>query len=207
MITGMNVPLELAVGLCALFCVVGAWAGQARALRRQTKQRHPLADLMQSANLDQVIDLATRRNAISEASHAVLHGQIDWGGSTATREQLQGSIAAVMRAGLRRGDHVTHIEGDGFTIILPGADERAGARIADRLRSALAQAGETAGGAARFGVAAGLYDKGGDLLNRRARRALDAALAQGYDHIVTASEIEEVVYLPAPERQHAASAA
>lgn len=207
MITGLHVPLELAVVLSALFCAAGAWIGQARAVRRQEKQRHRLADLMQPANLDPVIDLATRRNAMRDASHAVLHGRIGPREGTDAHEPAKGSVAAVMRAGLRRGDNVTHIAGEGFTIILPGADERAGARIADRLRVALAQAGETVGGAARFGVAAGRYDESGDLLNRRARRALDAAFAQGRDHVVSASEIEEVLYLPAPEQQPAASAA
>ncbi len=207
MITGMNVPLELAVGLCALFCAVGAWAGQSRAVRRQVRQRNPLADLMQPAALDPVIDLATRRNAMREASQAVLHGRINRPGSAVSGEQLQGSVAAVMRAGLRRGDRLTHIDGDGFTIILPGADERAGARIAERLRETLAQAGVAKGLGARFGVAAGRYDECGDLLNRRARRALDAALAQGRDYVVAASEIEEVLFLPAPEAAVTASAA
>lgn len=200
----MNVPLELAVALSAMFCAVGAWIGQSRAVRRQAKHRHPLADLMQPANLDPVIDLATRRTVMREASHAVLHGRIDRRESTVSRNLAQGSVAAVMRAGLRRGDRISHIDGEGFTIILPGADERAGARIADRLRSALIQAGATAGVAARFGVAAGRYDESGDLLNRRARRALDAALSQGQGHVVSASEIEEVFYLPAPETEQAA---
>lgn len=203
MITDINVPLEVAILLCAVFCAAGAWTGKTRAGRKLAPQRSHLADLMQPANLDPVIDLAARRNAMREASHAVLHGRIDRLGRAATHEGVTGSVASVMRAGLRRGDRVTHVEGDGFTIILPGADERAGARIADRLHNALYQAGATA----RFGVAAGRSDDGGDLLNRRARRALDAALTQGRDHIVSASEIEEVFYLPAPEAVPTASAA
>ena len=199
----MNVPLEVAMLLCGVFCAAGAWIGKRRAVQKLAKQRDRLSNLMQPATLDPVIDLAARRNAMREASHAVLHGRIDRLGRAATHDGVTGSVASVMRAGLRRGDRVTHIDGEGFTIILPGVDERAGARIADRLHHALYQAGAKT----RFGVAAGRSDDGGDLLNRRARRALDATLTQGRDHIVSASEIEEVFYLPAPEAVPTASAA
>lgn len=217
MITGLNVPLELAVLLCAVFCTAGAWAGRERALRQHRQQRITLADLMQPAMLDPVIDLATRRNAMREASHAVLHGRIDQRSvlrgnkSPGTREQLRDHVASVMRAGLRRGDRLTHLDGANFTIIIPGADEHTGARIANRLRRSLAQLRfpnfhNDAGVTASFGVAAGRYGETGDLLNRRARHALGAALCQGQGHVVTASDLEEVIYLPAPDAAPLAAA-
>lgn len=196
MITGLNVPLELAAILCALFCAAGIWAGQARAARPSARPRNPLADLMQPASLDPVIDLATRRNAMREAAQAVLHGRIAPG---AEKGAAHDQVAAVLRAGLRHGDRVTHIAGEGFTIILPGADERAGTHIADRLRGSLSQLKVNA----RFGVAAGSTSVSGDVLARRARRALDAAQHRDVEHVVAASDFEEVLFLPPP----AASAA
>lgn len=196
MITGLHVPLELVVALCALFCAAGAWAAQARALRAQPRQRDPLAEMMQPANLGPVIDLAARRNAMREAAQAVLHGRI---APRTAHEPINDKIAAVMRAGLRRSDRVAHIEGEGFTIILPGADEHAGTRIADRLRGSLARLKVDA----RFGVAAGSSGDSGDLLARRARRALDASQRRADEYVVAASDVEEVLLLPAP----AASAA
>lgn len=191
MITGLHVPLELAVGLCALFCAIGAWAAQARAARHQMQQRNPLADLMQPAKLDPVIDLAAHRNAMRKAAQSVLHGRIAPG---AAHDVMDDQVAAVMRAGLRGSDQITHIAGEGFTIILPGADEREGTRIADRLRGSLSQLKVNAS----FGVAAGRTSDTGDLLARRARRALDAAQRRGEEHIVAASDVEEVLFLPAP---------
>lgn len=191
MITGLQVPLELAAVLCALFCAAGVWAAQARAVRSQPRQRDPLCDMMQPANLDPVIDLAARRNAMREAARAVLHGRI---APHTAHGAMKDQVAAVMRAGLRQSDQVTHIEGEGFTIILPGADERAGTRIADRLRGSLSQLKVDA----RFGVAAGSNSDSGDLLARRARSALDAAQRSDKEYIVAASDVEEVLLLPAP---------
>ena len=212
----MSVPLEVAVGLCAIFCALGVWVGRWRVTRRVELRSAPLKGLMQPAVLGEAIDLAARRNAMRSASRAVLHGRIDqlaglrgvW--NPALREQVRGHVAAVMRAGLRREDRFTEIEGDGFTIVVPGADERAAVRIADRLRRAVAQLrlphfGEDDRITASFGVAAHRRSDNCDQLNLRARRALHAAIAQGEDHVVSSSEIGEVLYLPAPEP--AASAA
>jgi hypothetical protein len=192
MITGLNVPLEWAAVLCAVFCGLGAVAGHLRATKRSAA-RNPLADLMQPATLDPVIDLAARRSAMREA---VLHGRMTTGTAGSAAHE---HVAAVLRAGLRRGDRVSHIAGEGFTIILPGADEDTGSRIAERLRGSLEQLKLDA----RFGVAAGRSGAGSDLLARRARRALDAAPNRGMEHIVAASDVEEVLFLPPP----AASAA
>lgn len=209
MITGIEVSLELAVLLCAAGVAGGAWVGQNRANRRLDPRRNPLRPLMKPAAMDQAIDLAARRDALREGSHAVLHGRIDqiaalrtvW--NTDTRDQVREHIAAVMRAGLRRNDRITLAEGDGFTILIPGADERTAVRIADRLRRKLAQLrlphlGQGATLTASFGVAADRFGETTRGLDQRARRAFDAAVAQGCDHVVPASEIEEVMLLPAP---------
>jgi GGDEF domain-containing protein len=215
----MNIPLELALLLCMGCGAAGVWAGQVRANRRLDPRRNPLRELLRPAVLSQAIDLAARRDALREGSHAVLHGRIDqiaalrtvWNADT--REQVHEHIAAVMRAGLRRGDRIAISAGgsgeDNFTILIPGADERAAVRIADRLRCSLAQLrlpqlGNEARLTASFGVAADRFGESSDGLDRRARRALDAADA---DHVVPASEIEEIILLPAPAQGSTASAA
>jgi GGDEF domain-containing protein len=215
----MNIPLELALLLCVGCGAAGVWAGQVRANRRLDPRRNPLRELLRPAVLSQAIDLAARRDALREGSHAVLHGRIDqiaalrtvWNADT--REQVHEHIAAVMRAGLRRGDRIAISAGgsgeDNFTILIPGADERAAVRIADRLRCSLAQLrlpqlGNEARLTASFGVAADRFGESSDGLDRRARRALDAADA---DHVVPASEIEEIILLPAPAQGSTASAA
>ncbi len=210
MITGIEVPLELTALLCAACAAAGTWGGRFRAKRRLDTRRDPLRDLMKPDVLDDAVDLAIRRNALREGSHAMLHGRIDqlaalratW--NPDIRNQVQQHIAAVMRAGLRRGDRIA-MGADGwgderFTILIPGADERAAVRIADRLRRSLAKLNlPQLGGAVRltasFGVAADRFGENSEGLNQRARRALDAADA---DHVVPASEIEEVILLPAP---------
>lgn len=210
MVSGINVPLELAVLLCMAALAAGVWAGRRREIRRLDPRRNPLADLMHPETLTHAVDLATRRNAVRGASQAVLHGRIDqlaamrnvW--SPETRDQVHGHVAAVMRAGLRRDDKFIEAEGDGFTIIIPGADERTAARIADRLRRSLArlrlsQLGGNAHLTASFGVAAEQFGDTDNTLVRRAQQALKAALAQGNDHVITASEIEDVTLLPSPE--------
>jgi diguanylate cyclase (GGDEF)-like protein len=215
--TGIELPLELAALLCAATLAAGVWAGQVRTNRRLDPRRapadDPVRDLLQRENLSKAIDLAARRNAAREAAQAMLHGRIDqlaqvsehW--SPATRSEVREHIAAVMRAGLRRDDRITlgpdGRGGDGFTIVIPGADERTAVRIADRLRRTLAQLrlpqlGSEARLTASFGIAAERFGDCVDGLDDRARRALDAALAKGADHVVPASELEEVMLLPAP---------
>ncbi len=225
--TGIEVPLELAALLSAGALAVGVWAGRVRANRRLDPRRapasDPLGELLKPDNLSKAIDLAARRNAAREGAQAMLHGRIDqlaqlsevW--NPATRSEVREHVAAVMRAGLRRDDRIAlgpdGRGGEGFTIIVPGADERAAVRIADRLRRALAQLrlpqlGSEARLTASFGIAAERFGDGADGLDTRARRALDAALARGTDQVVPASEIEDVMLLPTPgSPQPTASAA
>lgn len=215
-------PLELAVVLCAFCAGLGSWAGQALARRRLDPRRdaqgNPLADLLKPSVLAEAVDGVARRTALRSGPHAVLHGRIDqvaalhpaW--NAETRDAVRAHIAAVMRAGLRRDDRIALAEstaGGGFTILVPGADERAAVHIADRLRRALGQLrlpqiGTTQLLTASFGVAADRFGDNIDVIDQRARRALDAA---GCDHVVPASEIEEIMLLPAPTPTPEASAA
>lgn len=222
MITGIELPLELALLLSAVGVFAGVWAGKTRAHHRLDPQPDPLRTLLQPAVLASAIDLASRRDALRHGSHAVLHGRIDqlvgfngaW--SADTRDEVREHVAAVMRAGLRRGDRIAlgaaERGSDGFTIVIPGADERAAVRIAERLRRMLAhlrmpQLGDNARLTASFGVAADRFGETDIGLDQRARRALAAAVAKGEDHVVPASEIEELMLLPAPTPSRAASAA
>lgn len=215
----MEIPLEWAVLVGAGCAAAGVWAGRALANRRLDPRRNPLRPLMTPAVMSQAIDLAARRDEQREGSHAMVHGRIDqlamlrtvW--SPDTRNQVQEHIAAVMRAGLRRNDRLAMgtdgSAGERFTILIPGADERAAVRIADRLRRSLSQLrlpqlGNDARLTASFGVAADRFGENADGLDRRARTALDAADA---DHIVPASEIEEIMLLPPPAAAPTASAA
>lgn len=221
MITGIELPLELAALLCAGCIAAGVWAGRLRTIRRLNPQRprqdDHLAGLHTPRVFAEAVDLAARRNAMRAGSQAVLHGRIDqlaafsqvW--NSQTREEVRSHVAAVMRTGLRRNDHVT-LSGEGFTIVVPGADERAAMNIANRLRRKLArlalpQLGSGDRLTASFGVAAKRFGDGdGDAgLSQRARRALDEAVTRGADLVVPASEIEEILLLPAPAPSMSAS--
>lgn len=220
--TGIEVPLEVAALLCAGFTAAGAWAGSLRANRRLDPRRDPtggpLGPLHRPEIFAQAVDLAARRNAMRASSQAVLHGRIDqlqalgtvW--SSDTHAEVREHVAAVMRASLRRGDRMAQTEGHAFTIILGGTDEHAAVRIANRLRRKLGQLrlpqmGAEAPLSASFGVAAAeRFGNSEDALIQRARRAFDAALATGDGHVVPASEIEEIMLLPAPASAHPTAA-
>lgn len=210
-VTGIAVSLEAAMAASFATLMLGVYLGQERQRRRQAASHNPLAGLFAPATLETAVDGATRRLQSRVAAQAVLRGRIDQtaslraGWDAQTREQVLSHIAGVMKAGVRRDDSFARIEGDGFTIVMPGADERAARSVADRLRRALAQIRlPQFGGAnpftASFGVAAGQADDTRDNLVARARAALEAAQKAGSDHVVAASEIEQVIFLPAPQR-------
>lgn len=226
MITGVNMPLEVALLLSIIVGVAGVWIGQQRVKRQRDPQPtprsnprpNPLSDLLKPEVLAEAIDLAAHRSARRAGAHAVMHGRIDqlammrtiW--NLETRAEVSQHVAAVMRAGLRQNDRIAINDGEGFTILIPGVDERTAVGIADRLRRALAQLhlpqlGSDARLTASFGVASDRVGEGNTSLDQRARRALLAAMARGEDHVVPASEIEEIMLLPAPAASPTASAA
>ncbi|MCL9983307.1 MAG: diguanylate cyclase [Erythrobacter sp.] len=217
MITGFEVPLEAATAASMATFALGLLAARLRDRRKPSPAANPLADLFTSGVLESAADEANRRLASRMVGHAVLRGRIDQvamlraGWDADARDEVLGHIASVMKAGIRRDDRFSHIEGEGFTIVMPGADEPAAKGVADRLRRALAQMTLPQSGAqmpftASFGVAAGRNGDCGETLVARARAALDAAQKVGSDHVVAASEIEEVMYLPAPNSSAAAAA-
>jgi diguanylate cyclase (GGDEF)-like protein len=215
-ITGFEVPLEAAIAASLAALVLGILAERARFHRKLDDAVNPLAGLFAPGVLESAAEEANRRLAGRMAGQAVLRGRIDQiamlrtGWDSAARDQVLGHIASVMKAGIRREDRFEHIEGEGFTILMPGADERAAMGVAERLRRALAhltlpQAGVHHPFTASFGVAAGRSGDCGETLVARARAALEAAQKAGSDHVVAASEIEEIKFLPAPHSSSAAA--
>lgn len=217
MTTGMSLPLELAGILCAGFALLGMWAGRVLARNALGRGPQPLRATTTPDVMAQTIDLAARRSAMRGASQAVLHGRVRPLGmrlgdlNSESRKQMCDQVAAVMRASLRRSDRVTLAEGDGFTIVLPGTNERSAVRIADRLRHKLARMpwpnlSAGAGLSARFGVAAGRHGQPVENIAARARQALNAAWDHRNDHVVPASAIEEILLLPPPSAAVSAAA-
>lgn len=217
--TDVTVPLDLVLVLVVMAAFGGMLANRQRAVRRSTAgppqpQRRngddPLALPLGRAAFEQAIELTVRRSLSRQPAHTVLRARIDqldplatvW--TPETRDQMLGKIAAVMRAGMRRGDRVTHIAGEGFTIVIPGSDERGARSVAERLRAALAGTridgqGIEAPLTARFGFAARRAGEGEALLAARAERALRQAEDSSDAYVAAASAIEEVLYLPAPD--------
>lgn len=209
MISGIEVPLEVAVLLCAASAALAGWVTNRRTVRRLDPRRDPVRDLLKPATLGPAIDLAMHRDAQRRVANAVLHGRIDQlaedaeGWSIESAEAVRAHVAAVMRVALRRQDRIVLAEGAHFTILIPGADERAAVRIAERLRRGLEQLSFPQTGSdtrltVSFGVAVDRVGESREELERRAARALEEAVAQGADHVVPASEIEEIPLLPPP---------
>jgi diguanylate cyclase (GGDEF)-like protein len=215
-ITGFEVPLEAAIAASLAALVLGILAERSRFHRKLDDAVNPLAGLFAPGVLESAAEEANRRLAGRMAGQAVLRGRIDQiamlrtGWDSAARDQLLGQIASVMKAGIRREDRFEHIEGEGFTIVMPGADEHVAKGVAERLRHALAHMTLPHSGThnpftASFGVAAGRSDDCGETLVARACAALEAAQKAGSDHVVAASEIEEIKFLPAPHSSSAAA--
>ncbi|WP_296718397.1 GGDEF domain-containing protein [Erythrobacter sp.] len=163
---GIEVSLEAAMAAWLVALVLGAVIGQKRQRGMQNSAPDPLSGLFARSVLENVIDSANRRIASRAPAQAVLHGRIDQiaalraGWDFQAREQFLGNVAAVMKASIRSDDNFISAQGDGFTIVMPGADESAAKGVADRLRRALAQAklplfGSNNAFTASFGVAAG----------------------------------------------------
>ena len=215
-ITGFEVPLEAAIAASLAALMLGILAERSRFHRKLDDAVNPLAGLFAPGVLESAAEEANRRLAGRMAGQAVLRGRIDQiamlrtGWDSAARDQLLGQIASVMKAGIRREDRFEHSESEGFTIVMPGADEHVAKGVADRLRHALAHMTLPHSGThnpftASFGVAAGRSGDCGETLVARACAALEAAQKAGSDHVVAASEIEEIKFLPAPHSSSAAA--
>lgn len=214
MITDIAVPLEVAAALCATFALIGGWAGRRYTLQRMLAHVSPELWTDRPSHHRPMIGRAAGGSAVPEAPRAVLLGRVavmDHAAGVCDADTVK-RVADVMRASLRRVDRVTIGEGATFTVEIGGGSEGGAARIAQRLRDALARlrfshSRSNIGVSARFGVAAGPGGIAGDVLIRRAREALNIALREGEEHIVKASDVAEIRLLPPPDPAPIASAA
>lgn len=135
-------------------------------------------------------------------------GQI-WGPEV--RKSAVRQVAEVMRRSVRRGDAqsglgadvIREIPGEGFTILIKGAAEEDGGRIAKRLRRDLARAridglADNLRLTASFGVAGRKLGESLAAWRARAENAVNVASAAGDDQIVEASIADEIKLLPPP---------
>ena len=101
-------------------------------------------------------------------------------------------VAATLKAGLREQDAIGRYGGEEFLAVLPNTDEAGAWTLAERLRAAVEKASLQAGGqkislTASIGVASSLHvPNSGDLLLRRADKALMGAKRKGRDQVLMA---------------------
>ena len=204
-----------------LTLAIGVFAGALLVLVIQTardkrrKRANPLQGMFQSEAFNDNIDAIADRRTFAHRSGAVLRARVDhlpqvkqlWGHDT--RDAALAQVAQVMRAGVRKGDAVSASSDDPahdgtIEIQADGASEAEAGAIARRLLDTLSHMPVPGMGthfrvSASFGVAGRLPGETDEAMRKRAEVALAAAQAAGEDHIVTASEWEEIKLLPAPE--------
>jgi diguanylate cyclase (GGDEF)-like protein len=99
-------------------------------------------------------------------------------------------FAKVLKDSVRDGDLVSRYGGEEFLVVLPGLETSSGARVGERIRTAL-DAALSAGGSPRFTTSVGVADSLGYESFDEAVRAADAALFvakhQGRDQVCSAS--------------------
>ncbi|MFU7527978.1 GGDEF domain-containing protein [Qipengyuania sp. ASV99] len=173
----------------------------------------PLSGFFAPARFAAEIEETERRTTPFKPRGAILHGQIDnlrqvrtlWGPEI--RADAVRQVAQVMRAGVRKSDMVvgaTDTDSEGsFTILADGASEAEASRIAKRLLKTLSRTkvlgiGDGIRLTASFGVAARRLGESETQWRARADAALTAAQNSGENQIITASEWEEIILLPAP---------
>lgn len=214
MITGIEVPLELAIVACAIFAGAGLWTGRVRNVRPPDQMAFMPPPLRSRFGAS----LADRRRRARAHEHTVLHARIEHSGNLAEwtpelRQQVLDRVADVMRAGLRRDDRLVQSGPDDLTITIRGADTRTALQVAQRLREALAQLPfPHLSGDARVSARLGLAGLRGPKLRNgsipRSHGGRNAAGSKtGHGHIVDGCEMEEIILLPAPATPRAADAA
>lgn len=198
----------------AMVIAAGMTAYALRSNNRAREAVDPLNGFFSPDRFEAEIEATERRVSPFKPRGAVLRGQIDhlsqvrtlWGPETRANAVKQ--VAQVMRAGVRKTDMVVQTEGpegDGsFVILAHGASEEEASGIAKRLlktigRTKVRGMGDGMRLSASFGVAARRLGESEDDWRKRADMALAAARASGEDQIMTASEWEEVMMLPAPD--------
>lgn len=215
--------LDPAYGLLAAIVVVALLTVFALVSKKLgSEPTDPLAGLFSRSTFEAEAQAGERRMSPKRAREAVLYAQVDhlaqvrtlWG-PEARAEAIE-KIAQVMRASLRDDDAMVDYEGpdgDGsFVILAAGADEDQASVIAKRLLRNIAETPIPAMGndmrmSARFGVAAPRAGESNIAAKARAEAALKAAQSASEEEVITASNWEEIKFLPAPRPRKSANKA
>lgn len=209
--TGFIDPATALIAAMVIAAVLTALALRSVSLAR--KPVDPLAGFFAPARFAAEIEATERRTSPFKPRGAILHGQIDhltqvrtlWGEET--RADAVRQVAQVLRAGVRKSDMVvaaTDADSDGsFMILAHGASEAEAGGVAKRLLKTLARTkvpgmGDGMRLTASFGVAARQLGESDVQWRARAEAALAAAQNSGENQIITASEWEKIILLPAP---------
>lgn len=241
MVAGETVSIDLDVLIGLMICSAGIGAvlvhGGLSILRRwrfareHKRAEHSLSDKLRKGDLSRGIDVVAARPAFEPAR--ALHGpetlvraRVDhmrevqriWG--SGTREQALEQVASIMRRSIRSpdrqtglgGDIINEVKGDGFTILMRGAEEKDAGGIAKRLRKALSRSridslADNLRLTASFGLAERRPGESYSMWHARAEAALNVARARGDDQIVEAAMAEEVILLPPPSANAGATKA
>jgi diguanylate cyclase (GGDEF)-like protein len=192
--------------------------------RERKRAEHTLAAMFRNDDLhkeiEDVSEQPDRRRAL-QPTDTLVRGRIDhmrevqqlWG-QDARRGALE-QVAAIMKRSVRgggEGDVVNEVEGDSFTILMRGAEEKDAGLIAKRLRRELSHAridglADNIRLSASFGVAERRTGESFVQWRKRAESALRTASERGEDQIVEASVVEEARMLPPPSPKAQPSAA
>ncbi|MEO0464720.1 MAG: GGDEF domain-containing protein [Pseudomonadota bacterium] len=241
MFSGVTVSIDLAVLALIVLCAasMGAMAshtvarlrGMCSAYRERRAGNAAIKGLFRSGSFTEQCDEIANRPTLTPARanarpDTLLHARVDhlrevgqiWGADT--RRSAIEQVADIMKRSVRGSepsdgvysDVVTQIRGEGFTILVRGAEEAHGGAIAKRLRRELARAqieglADNLRLTASFGVAGRRMGESFAAWRARAQSALDAAQSRGEDQIVEASVVEEIKLLPAPASASAGSKA
>ncbi len=173
------------------------------ALARSNDQRN----VLRLAMTDELTGVANRRHFEALLEQAVEHAckgvplallVLDLDGfrrvndlhGRAAGDQVLRQVTGRLSELLRGGDVIARLGGEEFAVLLPGAPAAVGRRVAERLRSALADApmnadGESVSVAASFGGIAisATTDLSGESLMRRADAALYASKSRGGNRV------------------------
>jgi len=228
MFSQMVVTLDIGVLAGLLICAGGAGAVALHGVHsvrrriahaRDRKQAEVnLVNALRGNTINREInDVSERAENTHGSTDTLVRARIDrmrevqqiWG--LETRQSALKQVAAIMKRSVRSGDEmagriadqVDQGEDDSFTILVRGAAEKDGSLIAKRLHQALARTpiqglSDNIRLNASFGVASRRAGESLSKWHERAEEALSTASARDDDHIVEASECEEVKLLPPP---------
>ena len=234
---GVLVMLLLsAAGLGVVSVRAAGWTRRSKAeADERNRSDADLADMLRSRAFNRELEEAAERDRAQRANRraldhpqtdALLRAQIDhmreleqiWGPNA--RQSALEQVAAIMRRSVRQndaasgraGDLVDEIKGDGFTILVRGAQPPQASAVARRLRRELAHSqieglAQNIRLSASFGIASRQMGEGFAAWRARAEDALRKATEQGEATIVEADLAEDRALLPAPSPKASPKAA